>query len=82
MPSADGPRDRRYLIDLEAINPDRQRAEGGIWIEEHLGSVLWILQVHGCGAVVMRVAAVDATDETLEFKGCSMFTEDEIRWRR
>lgn len=71
--------ERRQLTDLEAIDPDRHPADGGIWIEEHLGSILWVLRVTGRGALVLRV---DDTETPPTFKGCSMFTEDEIRWKR
>lgn len=65
-------------------NPDKLRSSAGMWIEDHNGDLMWVLQVKGAhgeklGAMVLRASSsYKNSDGKLEFMGVSEFTAAEI----
>ena len=66
---------------LVNYNPDHRRSTSATFIEEKGKAFLWVMQVKGLGALVMR-AESDKYTGRLDFKGVSEFTDQEIGHRR
>jgi hypothetical protein len=62
-------------------NPDHRRSTSATYIEDRGKEILWVMQVKGLGAIVMR-ADSDKYTGRLNFKGVSEFSDQEIGWKR
>jgi hypothetical protein len=57
-------------------DPDRERSTSALYVEERENDIVYVLQVKGLGAIMMRASYSD--DDQLRFNGLSTFTESEI----
>jgi len=62
-------------------NPDHRRSTSATYIEDRGKEILWVMQVRGLGAIVMR-AGSDKYTGRMDFRGVSEFTDAEIGHRR
>ena len=60
--------------------PDHRPSTSGMFIEDGMRGVLWVLPVFGLGALVMR--AESNPDGEMVFMGVSTFTDCEIGHRK
>ena len=68
-------------VDYKDFNPDHQRSSGAMFIEDRGVDIVWVLQVKGLGALMLR-ADSDRETGRLNFKGVSEFTDREIGHRK
>ena len=63
------------------LNPDHRRSTSATYIEDRGKDILWVMQVKGLGALVMR-AGSDTKTGRLDFRGVSEFSDAEIGHRK
>jgi hypothetical protein len=68
-------------VEYKDYNPDRQRSSSMTHVEDRGADIVWLMQVKGLGALLMR-AGSDPETGRLDFYGVSQFTDAEIGHRK
>jgi len=68
-----------WQADIERHPDKRPSASRMLVVDRGKEGLVWLLEVRGCGAIVMR-AASSTQSGRLHFQGVSLFTDEEIQF--
>ena len=63
-------------------NPDHRPSTSGMFVEDRGKDVIEVLPVQGLGAIVLRAVYPQDQDSALMFMGVSIFSDQEIGFRK